>query len=94
MSQHSSQQEPPKIEFPCDDYPIKVIGDGAPDFKDFVIRAVKVHAEDLDIDKIDINASKNGKYLSVRLKIVATGETQLKNIFEDLKASGRVHMVL
>jgi len=30
----------------------------------------------------------------VQLTIVATGEPQLKALFEDLKASGRVHMVL
>ncbi|PIE43099.1 MAG: hypothetical protein CSA50_06835 [Gammaproteobacteria bacterium] len=88
-----SQQEPPKIAFPCD-YPIKVIGDGVPDFKDFVIRTIQGHAPDLDTDQVNLNASKNGKYLSVRLTIVATGEVQLKKIFADLKASGRVHMVL
>jgi putative lipoic acid-binding regulatory protein len=30
----------------------------------------------------------------VNLTIVATGEPQLKALFEELKASGRVHMVL
>ncbi len=88
-----TDQQPPKIEFPCD-YPIKVIGEGAPDFKDFVVRTVSVHAPDLPLDRIEVNASKNGKYLSIRLWIVATGEDQLRAIFEDLKRSGRVQMVL
>lgn len=88
-----SQPEPPKIEFPCD-YPIKVIGDAAPDFKDFVIECVKQHAPDLQIDKVEVNNSKKARFLSVRLWIVATGEAQLQAIFADLKASGRIHMVL
>lgn len=88
-----SEQAPPKIEFPCD-YPIKVVGDAAPDFKDFVIRTVEEHAPGLDTSKITLNSSKNGRFISVRMTIVATGEEQLKALFEDLKASGRVHMVL
>ncbi len=88
-----SDQAPPKIEFPCD-YPIKVVGDSAPDFKDFVVRTVQVHAPDLDMTSISLNASRNGRFISVRMSIIATGEAQLQSLFEDLKASGRVHMVL
>jgi putative lipoic acid-binding regulatory protein len=88
-----SQTESPKIEFPCD-YPIKVIGQADADFCEFVIATVKTHAPDLDIERIEENPSRNGKYLSVRLWILATGEQQLQQIFEDLKASGRVQMVL
>ena len=88
-----SQPEPPKIEFPCD-YPIKVIGKAAPDFKDFVIKTISVHAPDLDPSQVEINPSRNGKFVSVRLSIVATGKPQLENLFEDLKASGRVTMVI
>lgn len=88
-----SQPEAPKIEFPCD-YPIKVIGKAAPDFKEFVIETISVHAPDLDIERVDINASRNGKFISVRLWIIATGKDQLENLFEDLKASGRVTMVI
>ncbi|ARU58147.1 MAG: DUF493 domain-containing protein [Pseudomonadales bacterium] len=88
-----SQPEAPKIEFPCD-YPIKIIGDAAPDFKDFVVRVLTKHAPDLDHGKITMNSSRNGKFLSVRVTIVATGKPQLEALFEDLKSSGRVHMVL
>jgi uncharacterized protein len=88
-----SQPEPPKIEFPCD-YPIKVIGKATPGFKEFVVETISVHAPDLDLDRVDINPSKNGKFISVRLWIVATGKVQLENLFEDLKASGRVTMVI
>ncbi|MBD3657841.1 MULTISPECIES: HP0495 family protein [Marinobacter] len=88
-----SEPKAPKIEFPCD-YVIKVIGDHAPDFTEFVVAVVEQHAPGICESDISINESRGGRFCSVRLKIVATGEPQLKALFEDLKASGRVHMVL
>ncbi|MBU2713289.1 HP0495 family protein [Zooshikella harenae] len=88
----STPPESPKIVFPCD-YPIKVIGNAAPDYKDFVCRVILKHAPDFDGSAI-VRDSRNGKYMSVNVTIRATGEDQLKALFEDLKASGRVSMVL
>lgn len=88
-----SEPTPPKIEFPCD-YVIKVIGNAAPDFTEFVLRVVERHAPGVTERDITINDSSKGRFSSVSLKIVATGEPQLKALFEELKASGRVHMVL
>lgn len=88
-----TQADSTKIEFPCD-YPIKVIGHDENDFRRFVIETVKTHVPTLEIERIEENSSRSGKFLSVRLWILATGESQLQQIFEDLKASGRVQMVL
>lgn len=88
-----SEPKPPKIEFPCD-YVIKVIGNAAPDFTDFVVEVVEQHAPGITEADITVNSSSAGRFSSVRLRIVATGEDQLKALFEELKASGRVHMVL
>lgn len=88
-----ADEAPPKIEFPCD-YPIKVVGDAAEDFQQFVVECVKVHAQLANSAEVRMRESSNGRFLSVTLTIVATGEPQLRAIFEDLKASGRVHMVL
>lgn len=41
-----------------------------------------------------MKTSRNGKYMSVTVVIHATGEPQLQALFEDLKASGRIQMVL
>lgn len=87
-----SEQEAPKIEFPCD-YPIRIVGNSAPDFKDFVKKVVTNHAPDFN-GKTDEKSSKTGKYTSITVTIRATGEAQLQALFEELKASGRVHMVL
>ncbi|WP_328189419.1 HP0495 family protein [Marinobacter sp. OP 3.4] len=88
-----SQPNAPKIEFPCD-YVIKVIGHAAPDFTDYVVAVVEEHAPGIREEHISVTDSRNGRFTSVQLTIVATGEPQLKALFEDLKASGRVHMVL
>ncbi|MAZ05434.1 DUF493 domain-containing protein [Marinobacter sp. SS8-8] len=88
-----SQPKAPKIEFPCD-YVIKVIGSSAPDFTEFVVEVVKQHAPGICETDISVNESSKGRFSSVQLKIVATGEAQLKALFDELKASGRVHMVL
>ncbi|MFL1404123.1 YbeD family protein [Marinobacter sp. M1N3S26] len=88
-----SQPKAPKIEFPCD-YVIKVIGHAAPDFTDYVVSVVEAHAPGIREEHISVTDSRNGRFTSVQLTIVATGEPQLKALFEDLKASGRVHMVL
>ena len=87
-----SQQEPPKIEFPCD-YPIRVMGRAAPDYKDFVVEVMKKHDPSFN-GEAEVKDSRTGKFQSVVVTICATGEPQLKALYEDLKASGRVHMVL
>ena len=83
----------PTIEFPCQ-YPLKVIGYAAPDFREFVVDAVRVHAPDLDLKTVEVIDSRNGRFQSIRFAIQATGEAQLQALFQDLKQSGRVQMVL
>lgn len=83
-----------KITFPCDDYPIKIMGDGAPDFENLVSDVVKKHAPDLDVSKNQRRASRNQRFLSVTVFIRATGIAQLQAIHEDLKLTGRVKMVI
>ncbi|MEC9482242.1 MAG: DUF493 domain-containing protein [Halomonas sp.] len=38
--------------------------------------------------------SRKGKSQSARVTITATSDTQLRELFASLKATGRVHMVL
>lgn len=84
----------PKIEFPCERYPIKVIGDAGDGFADLVVEIIQRHAPDLDVATLVTRDSRNGRFLSVQVLITATGVDQLQNIHSDLRASGRVHMVL
>ena len=82
-----------KIEFPCADYPIKVIGDTSVGFTVAVIEVLSRHAK-IDIKTLAERQSSNGKYTTVQLHIVATGEDQLRDINSALRATGVVHMVL
>ena len=85
--------EPPRIEFPCR-YPIKVIGEAGEGFTELVITIVERHAPDSETRLIDVRDSKNGRFLSVRVELTATGPDQLQALHTELKATGRVHMVL
>ena len=74
--------KPPKIEFP-----------GA-DFAELVLDTVQRHAPDLDRGPLVTRDSRNGRFLSVQVLITATGVDQLQAIHQDLRATGRVHMVI
>lgn len=90
----SSKQEPPKIEFPCENYPIKVIGRDVDGFQNLVIEIMQKHAADFDETTLSLQGSSKGSFISVRVRITATGVTQLKAIHADLLASEHVKMVL
>jgi putative lipoic acid-binding regulatory protein len=82
-----------KIEFPCADYPIKVIGDTGVGFTALVMEILAKYAT-LDLSTLAERQSSNGKYTTVQLHILATGEDQLRDINSALRATGFVHMVL
>ena len=86
-------QEEPKIEFPCD-YPIKVLGEASDTFDQLVVSIVLKHAPDFDIKTVTSRDSSKGKFRSVGVIIRATGEPQIMALFEELKATGLVKMVI
>ena len=89
----AANQTAPTITFPCD-YPIKVVGDAGEDFTATVCQVVLRHDASFDAESIEVVESRTARDLSVRLTLRATGEEQLKALFADLKATGRVHMVV
>ncbi|NIB41823.1 DUF493 domain-containing protein [Pseudomaricurvus alkylphenolicus] len=93
-SQAGSGQEPPKIEFPCEDYPIKVMGDSGSEFHQFVVQVMERHAPGLDTAKITVKDSRNGRFQSITFMITATGEDQLQALHQELIASPMTKMVL
>ena len=86
-------QEEPKIEFPCD-YPIKVLGEASDTFDQLVVSIVLKHAPDFDVKTVTSRNSSKGKFRSVGVIIRATGEPQIMALFEELKATGLVKMVI
>ncbi|WP_210396383.1 DUF493 family protein [Motiliproteus sediminis] len=87
-----SNPDAPKIEFPCAAYPIKVIGRNQVGFEKLVIDVISVHAS--DVNHTGAQASSNGRFVSVRCHITATGPDQLKAIHKALMATGLVQMVI
>ncbi|WGL16480.1 DUF493 domain-containing protein [Microbulbifer bruguierae] len=90
----TQEQQPPKIEFPCVDYMVKVVRESDDEVHTFVMEVMRRHAPDLDESKLKLTPSRNGKFTSVTFFILATGEPQLQALFDELKAHPRVHMVL
>jgi len=89
-----SEQQPPKIEFPCDNYPIKVLGDAGDDLHTYVIEVMERHAPGFDQTRITINESSKGRFQSVTVWITATGIPQLQAIHEELRISKKIKMVM
>lgn len=88
------QQEAPKIEFPCPNYPIKAVGIGGHDFQSHVVEIIQIHVPDFDLETVSVQDSRKGNFQSVRFKITAQGVDQLKALHEALMKSDRVKMVI
>ena len=86
-------QEPPRIEFPCD-YPIKVMGIASEVFQAEVMEVIHRHASPVPEDRITERASARGTYVSITVVIEATGEDQLQAIFQELMNRDSVKLVL
>lgn len=89
-----SQQEPPKIEFPCANYPVKVIGLCEDDYLEVVLGIVRKHAPECSDDNIKEKESSKGRFRSVTLYITATGIDQLECLHKDLMAHEYIRMVI
>lgn len=86
-------QPAPKIEFPCD-YSLKIVGDHDDGFQPAIVDVLKRFDKSFDETSLTHQDSRTGRFRSLRATIVAESEEQLKTLFEALKATGRVHMVL
>jgi len=93
MTDKEVEVKAPKIEFPNVDYPVKVISDTSVGNKDKILEIVRKHAT-INDNRVDERLSSNGKYTTIQLHIVATGQDQLYDINSELRATGFVHMVL
>lgn len=89
-----SQPDAPKIEFPCVDYPIKVVGVAIDGYDQIMIDIISVHAEVSNDERTRAQESSKGKFRSLTIYITATGPDQLSNIHRDLSAHPNVRMVM
>lgn len=86
-------QEPPKLQYPCP-YPIKVVGEHSHDFVEVILAIVQRHDPAVRDEHVRQRASAGSRYLSITVTITATGPDHIQALFADLKASGRVAIVL
>ncbi len=89
-----NQPEPPKIEFPCVDYPVKIIGLCEDDYLEVVLAIVRQHAPECSERNIKERESSKGRFRSVTLYITATGIEQLECLHKDLMAHEYIRMVI
>lgn len=87
-------QEPPKIEFPCPDYPIKVLGEAGDTLYSLVIAVMNEHAPGFNRSRITVKDSGKGRFQSVTVYVTATGVEQLETIHQALRANPVTKVVL
>jgi uncharacterized protein len=83
-----------KIEFPCENYVIRVMGEASDSFRLHVVEVFERHAPEFQRSSLVIKPSRNGRYESLNVAITAQGVDQLQLIFTDLKKHPAVQMVL
>ncbi len=79
--------------YPCE-VPVKAMGLAEADFSDLVVAVIRRHVKTIPEGSIVSRPSANGKYVSITVSIVAHSREHLENIYRDLKATGRVLVVL
>lgn len=82
----ANQQEPPKIEFPCENYPIKVVGRCMLGYDAIVLEVVRRHCPDVDVNKAVGKDSAKGTFRSLTVYITAEGKEHLSLLHKDLIA--------
>jgi len=89
-----SEQEPPKIEFPCENYPVKIMGDATEEMLEFALSTTEQYAPEFDRTTATLKASNKGRFQSVTVFITATGIEQLQGLHQTLVASKAIKMVI
>ncbi|REG84191.1 YbeD family protein [Marinomonas pollencensis] len=84
----------PKIEFPCDNYVIKVVALDTDNGHLDIVKCMQVHAPEMGDEATNVNRSSKGRFVSYSFRIVAQSEEQLAKLHKDLMALEAVKMVL
>ena len=84
---------PGGLEFPCD-YPLKVLGRPAGEWRVRVHAIVLRHAPDTDAERVRERLSSSGNFLSVSYRLNARSREQVEALVAELKACDGVLMLL
>ena len=81
------------MKFPCS-FPIKLMGQESAAFRQVARELVEKHTGPLDDGSIESALSRNGRFVSVTITVVAQSQEQLDNIYRDATAHDDVIMAL
>lgn len=81
------------LEFPCE-FPIKAMGLACDELEIAVLEIVNRHVEDLAEGALRMRPSRNGKYVSITVTIIARSKQQLDAIYMDLTACEHVSFAI
>jgi len=87
-------KDAPKIEFPCANYPIKVVGKCIAGYDTIVTEVLRRYDPSLDVSKVSGKDSAKGTFRSTTLYITATGPDQLEKLHAELMSLECVKMVM
>jgi putative lipoic acid-binding regulatory protein len=81
------------LQFPTD-YPIKVVGRTADDFRPRIDSLVLIHTPDLTPERISERASGAGNFTSITYNIIARDRDHVTNLVNALASADGVLMVI
>jgi putative lipoic acid-binding regulatory protein len=70
------------LEFPCE-FPIKMMGRNTPEFRLTARALVEKHAGAVNDAAVQSALSRNDRFVSITVTIVATSQQQLDSIYQD-----------
>lgn len=81
------------IEYPCA-FPLKIMGASDSALADAVLAIVQRHDPDFEGARMEMRASRNGKYVSLTCTITAISRNQLDTLYLELSRHPLVKVVL
>ncbi len=91
----SSEQidEDKLMTFPCD-FSLKVMGEDINNYSAYVLSICQKHVEGVTESCVHTRPSRNGKYIAVTVKLIATSRKQLDDLYIELNAYEHLKMAL
>lgn len=81
------------LEFPCR-YPVKAMTHARQKALDQVITTIARQGADPDHDSVSVRPSRNGRFQSITVEVLAQSRTQLESVYSSLRALDVVVMTL
>ena len=81
------------MHFPCD-FGLKVMGENVHNYADYVLSTCQKHVDGVTKECVHTRPSRNGKYIAVTVKLLATSRKQLDDLYIELNKHIHTKMAL